>query len=164
MQELDRAQTNDFQRVVEGVTKRHWTAGRVDELPFIMHRAFSSMLSGRQGPVQVEVPMDLQAESADVVIHPLTERVRLWPPAGRPDLHRGGGQAAVVRGAPGHRGGWRSDLVRRFGGTDFAGRAGRRRCGHDLERQGLDRRRPCPERLVGGPDRDHLREQPCGQR
>ena len=80
VQELDRFQTNDFPRVVEGVTKRHWQVGRVDELPFIMHRAFSSMLSGRPGPVHVEVPMDIQAQAADVVIHPLAERM----PQGRP--------------------------------------------------------------------------------
>ncbi|WP_225869710.1 thiamine pyrophosphate-binding protein [Glaciimonas sp. PCH181] len=75
MQELDRNQSNDFPRVVEGVTKRHWEATRVDELPFLMHRAFNTMLSGRPGPVHLEIPMDLQAESADVSIHPLNERM-----------------------------------------------------------------------------------------
>lgn len=75
MQELDRYHSNDFPRVVEGVTKRHWEANRVDEIPFIMHRAFNTMLSGRPGPVHVEIPMDLQAESADVTVHPLQERM-----------------------------------------------------------------------------------------
>lgn len=75
MQELERFHSSDFPRVVEGVTKRHWEASRVDELPFIMHRAFSTMLSGRPGPVHIEVPMDVQAEAAEVSIHPLQERM-----------------------------------------------------------------------------------------
>lgn len=75
MQELERQQENAFPRITEQVTKRSYKAGRVDELPFIMHRAFNTMLSGRQGPVHVEVPMDLQTEAADVTIHPLGSRM-----------------------------------------------------------------------------------------
>jgi acetolactate synthase-1/2/3 large subunit len=82
MQELDRFQINDFPRVVEGVTKRHWQVGRIEELPFIMHRAFNSMLSGRQGPVHIEVPMDVQAEAADLVVHQLAERLANGRPRG----------------------------------------------------------------------------------
>lgn len=74
MQELERHRTNYFPQVVSGVTKRSFEAGRVDELPFIMHRAFNAMLSGRPGPVQIEVPMDIQAQAADVILHPLEER------------------------------------------------------------------------------------------
>ncbi len=75
MQELERQQENAFPRITEQVTKRAYKAGRVDELPFIMHRAFNTMLSGRPGPVHVEVPMDLQTEAADVVIHALAARM-----------------------------------------------------------------------------------------
>ena len=77
MQEIERYQSNNFSRITETVTKRHWTVSRVDELPFVMHRAFNAMLSGRQGPVHVEVPMDVQAEVADVTIHPLAERMAM---------------------------------------------------------------------------------------
>ena len=84
LQELERYHTNNFPRVVEPVTKRHWEAGRVDELPFIMHRAFNTMLTGRPGPVNVEVPMDIQAETADVSIHPLNERLATG--RSRPDM------------------------------------------------------------------------------
>jgi acetolactate synthase-1/2/3 large subunit len=83
MQELERYHSNNFPRVTEVVTKRHWEVGRVDELPFIMHRAFNAMLTGRPGPVHVEVPMDIQAEAADVVIHPLAQRMSRGRP--RPD-------------------------------------------------------------------------------
>ncbi|MFV0491105.1 MAG: thiamine pyrophosphate-binding protein [Pseudorhodobacter sp.] len=44
-------------------------------LPTIMHRAFNEMTTGRRGPVHVEVPMDVQVESADVNIHPLEKRM-----------------------------------------------------------------------------------------
>ena len=75
MQELERQQENAFPRITEQVTKRAYKAGRVDELPFIMHRAFNTMLSGRLGPVHVEVPIDLQTEAAEVSIHPLAARM-----------------------------------------------------------------------------------------
>lgn len=75
MQEIERQQENAFPRITEQVTKRSYKAGRVDELPFLMHRAFNTMLSGRPGPVHVEVPMDIQTEAADVTIHPLATRM-----------------------------------------------------------------------------------------
>ena len=75
LQELDRYQDNDFQRVVEPVTKRHWDVARVDSLPTVMHRAFNAMLTGRHGPVHIEVPMDVQAENAEVNLHDLDRRL-----------------------------------------------------------------------------------------
>ncbi|MFJ6983827.1 MULTISPECIES: thiamine pyrophosphate-binding protein [unclassified Streptomyces] len=80
LQELERYTDNDFPKVAEAVSKRHWVATRVEELPFIMHRAFSTMLTGRPGPAHVEIPMDVQAEAADVALHDLTRRL----PVGRP--------------------------------------------------------------------------------
>ncbi len=56
---------------------------RVEELPFVMHRAFSSMLTGRPGPVHLEIPMDVQAEAADVDIHALAARLPIG--TARPD-------------------------------------------------------------------------------
>ncbi|ESX66578.1 acetolactate synthase [Mesorhizobium sp. LSHC420B00] len=77
MQELDRHRTNFFPQIVSGAVKRSFEAGRVDELPFIMHRAFNAMLSGRPGPVHVEVPMDIQSEAAEVDIHDLDLRMAM---------------------------------------------------------------------------------------
>jgi acetolactate synthase I/II/III large subunit len=79
MQELERYHDNDFPKVTEPVTKRHYEATRVDQLPSVMHRAFNSMLTGRAGPVHVEVPMDVQAETAEVNVHDLSKRL----PVGR---------------------------------------------------------------------------------
>ena len=75
LQELERHTANAFPQVAEAVSKRHWTVSRVEELPFVMQRAFSSMLTGRPGPVHIEVPMDVQAESADVEVHELAHRL-----------------------------------------------------------------------------------------
>jgi acetolactate synthase-1/2/3 large subunit len=75
MQELDRYHQNDFGSVVRPVTKRSWTVGSVGELPFVMHRVFNSMLTGRPGPVHLEVPMDVQAAMADVQLHDLAARL-----------------------------------------------------------------------------------------
>ena len=77
LQEIERQQENAFPRITEQVTKRVYKAGRVDELPFMMHRAFNTMLSGRPGPVHVEVPMDIQTEAVDVEIHPLEKRMAI---------------------------------------------------------------------------------------
>ncbi|WP_027507204.1 thiamine pyrophosphate-binding protein [Rhodococcus sp. UNC23MFCrub1.1] len=75
LQELDRHTDNGFPQVTDAVSKRSWTATRVEELPFIMHRAFSAMLTGRPGPAHIEVPMDVQAEAAEVSLHDLQRRL-----------------------------------------------------------------------------------------
>ncbi|WP_138471952.1 thiamine pyrophosphate-binding protein [Poseidonocella sp. HB161398] len=75
MQELERRQDNAFGRITEQVTKRAWQANSVKVLPSIMHRAFNEMMTGRPGPVHVEVPMDVQVEADDVTIHPLSQRL-----------------------------------------------------------------------------------------
>src|SRR5207247_7600060 len=80
LQELDRVHPADFPRVMEGVTKAHFEAIRTDELPFLLHRAFSAMLTGRPGPVHVDAAMDVLADAADVRI-PEPER---RAPAGAP--------------------------------------------------------------------------------
>lgn len=75
MQEIERQQDNAFPRITEQVTKRAWQATSVSTLPSIMHRAFNEMLTGRPGPVHVEVPMDVQVDAAEVTIHPLQKRL-----------------------------------------------------------------------------------------
>ncbi|XAT59976.1 thiamine pyrophosphate-binding protein [Rhodobacteraceae bacterium Araon29] len=75
MQEIERQQENAFPRIMEEVTKRSYSAIRVEEVPFIMHRMFNTMTTGRPGPVHMELPMDLQCEVADVNIHDLAKRV-----------------------------------------------------------------------------------------
>ena len=116
MQELDRHHANDFAQLTRPVTKRQFTVDRVEQLPHTIHRAFNVMLTGRPGPVHIEVPMDVQALSAEVVIHDLARRlpigiahpdpdaieaaVRLLTAAERPVIVVGGGAVTSEAAAP----------------------------------------------------------------
>lgn len=80
MQELDRQDGPDFPSVVAPVTKRRFEVGSADDVPFVMHRAFNAMLSGRPGPVVVEMPMDVQTQQTDLNVADLAMRL----PVGRP--------------------------------------------------------------------------------
>ena len=67
-QEFERRHQADNPRVFEPVVKEWWQPSRVDDLPFVLQRAWNAMLSGRPGPVLLDIPMDVQAESAEVVM------------------------------------------------------------------------------------------------
>ncbi len=83
LQELDRRHVADNPRIFEPVVKEWWQPSRIDELPFVLHRAWNSMLSGRPGPVLLDVPMDLQATAVEVELPDLERRVAAGRP--RPD-------------------------------------------------------------------------------
>ncbi|UCD57490.1 MAG: thiamine pyrophosphate-binding protein [Candidatus Hydrogenedentota bacterium] len=68
LQEIERTHSANFPRVLEPIVKRYWQAVSVEQLPHIMQRAFSQMLCGRRGPVLIDLPMDVQADSADVKV------------------------------------------------------------------------------------------------
>jgi len=83
MQELDRAQATNNTRIFEPVSKRQYLAVSAKGLPHIMHRAFNAMLSGRPGPVHLDLPMDVQADAAEVDLPDFDQRVPVARP--RPD-------------------------------------------------------------------------------
>ncbi|MHC1591471.1 MAG: thiamine pyrophosphate-binding protein [Candidatus Helarchaeales archaeon] len=68
LQEIERDLDSNLPRVLEPLTKRSWQAARVEQVPRIMQRAFNQMLTGRRGPVYIDMPMDVQCDSADVTI------------------------------------------------------------------------------------------------
>jgi acetolactate synthase-1/2/3 large subunit len=74
LQELERRHVADNPRIFEPVVKEWWQPSRVDELPFVLHRAWNAMRSGRPGPVLLDVPMDVQAEAAEVTLPEPMER------------------------------------------------------------------------------------------
>jgi acetolactate synthase-1/2/3 large subunit len=74
LQELERRHVADNPRIFEPVVKEWWQPSRVDELPFILHRAWNQMRSGRPGPVLLDVPMDVLADSDEVAIPDPDER------------------------------------------------------------------------------------------
>ncbi len=68
LQEIERSHDANFPRVLEPVVKRYWKVDTVGQLPTIMARAFNIMMTGRRGPVLIDVPMDVGAATADVEI------------------------------------------------------------------------------------------------
>jgi acetolactate synthase-1/2/3 large subunit len=97
LQELERRHVADNPRILEPVVKEWWQPSRVDELPFVVHRAWNAMRSGRPGPVLLDVPMDVQAEAADVTL-PEPER-REARGRTRPDADAVARAAALLAGA-----------------------------------------------------------------
>ena len=80
LQELERQHWADFPTMVRPLTKRVWQVPRVDLLPRVMANAFNAMLTGRPGPVLIDLPMDVQADSADVELpEPGTRRPTAEP-------------------------------------------------------------------------------------
>jgi acetolactate synthase-1/2/3 large subunit len=65
LQELERRRFTDNPRVMEPITLRTFQPSRLDELPFVLARAWSAATTGRTGPVLVDLAMDLQAEDAE---------------------------------------------------------------------------------------------------
>ena len=66
LQEIERARDDDFERVLQPVVKRAMRVDTIDQVASVMKRAFNVMMSGRRGPVNVVLPMDVQSESAEV--------------------------------------------------------------------------------------------------
>ncbi len=74
LQEIERSRDSDMPRILEPITKRTWQVSKVNQLPTIMQRAFNQMMTGRRGPVHIDLPMDVQAEAIDVEIPEPSER------------------------------------------------------------------------------------------
>ncbi len=77
LQEIERQYDANSLAVFDPITKRIWRPASVERLPRILQRAFAEMLTGRRGPVAVDLPMDVQCDSADVgagLPHPDTYR------------------------------------------------------------------------------------------
>src|SRR5262249_44180469 len=96
LQELERRHDADFPRVLEPMVKRWWQPSRVDELPSLLDRAFIEMLSGRPGPVLLDLPMDLQADTAEVRV---PRQIGLPGGRPRPDATLVDRAAALLAGA-----------------------------------------------------------------
>ena len=73
-QELYRHKEADFPSVLGPVVKRSYQPTRVEMLPLAMRQAVDTMLGGRPGPVQVDIPFNLFVEEADVALETAQHR------------------------------------------------------------------------------------------
>jgi acetolactate synthase-1/2/3 large subunit len=69
-QEVNRHFQADFVNIVRPVVKRSWQPTRVDMLPLALRQAMTTMLSGRPGPVNIDVPFNVFQEEDDVAVPP----------------------------------------------------------------------------------------------
>ena len=68
------------------LVKRSWVVQRAESLPEILHKAFQIAVTGRPGPVHIDLPLSVQAEQVDVelpdpMLHKAPGRIR--PDAGQ---------------------------------------------------------------------------------
>ena len=86
-QEINRHFQADFVNIVRPVVKRSFQPTRVDMLPLALRQATTAMLSGRPGPVNVDVPFNVFQEE---------DNVELPPPAPPLNAQRGGASPEEV--------------------------------------------------------------------
>lgn len=70
-QEINRHYQADFVNIVRPVVKRSFQPTRVDMLPLALRQAMTAMLSGRPGPVNVDVPFNVFQEEDEVELPPV---------------------------------------------------------------------------------------------
>src|SRR6202142_1883937 len=73
-QEINRHYQADFVNVLRPVVKRSFQPTRVDMLPLALRQAMTTMLSGRPGPVNVDVPFNVFQEEDEVEMPPAAPR------------------------------------------------------------------------------------------
>jgi acetolactate synthase I/II/III large subunit len=65
-QEVNRHFQADFVNIVRPVVKRSFAPTRVDMLPLALRQAMTTMLSGRPGPVNIDIPFNVFQEEDEV--------------------------------------------------------------------------------------------------
>lgn len=67
-QETGRHYQAEFPNVVRPYVKKSFQPTRVDMIPMMMRQAFKTMMTGRTGPVHLDVPLNCFVEEADVEV------------------------------------------------------------------------------------------------
>ncbi len=79
-QETGRFHQGDFPTVIRPYVKRSWQPTRVDMVPLAVRQAWETMLAGRPGPVNLDVPLNVFVEEAEVEPPPVSVRFRNGAP------------------------------------------------------------------------------------
>lgn len=69
-QEIYKHNQSDFPSVVRPVVKRAFQPSRVDMLPLALRQGFDTMVTGRPGPVNIDIPYNVFQEEDDVEVPP----------------------------------------------------------------------------------------------
>jgi acetolactate synthase-1/2/3 large subunit len=72
-QELYKHNQADFAQVLRPVVKRAFQPTRVDMLPLALRQAMDTMVTGRPGPVNLDIPYNVFQEEADVELPALSQ-------------------------------------------------------------------------------------------
>ncbi|HSB22679.1 MAG TPA: thiamine pyrophosphate-binding protein, partial [Burkholderiaceae bacterium] len=83
-QELYKHNQADFAQVLRPVVKRAFQPTRVDMLPLALRQGFDTMVTGRPGPVNLDIPYNVYQEAADVEL-PARSHVGRWHRPGASD-------------------------------------------------------------------------------
>src|SRR6201998_2789442 len=73
-QEINKHFQADFPSIIRPVVKRSFQPTRVDMLPLALRQAMATMLAGRPGPVNLDVPFNVFQEEDDVEVPPVAPR------------------------------------------------------------------------------------------
>jgi acetolactate synthase I/II/III large subunit len=73
-QEVYKHNQSDFPSVLRPVVKRGFQPSRVDMLPLALRQAFDTMVTGRPGPVNLDVPYNVYQEEDEVEVPPPSHR------------------------------------------------------------------------------------------
>jgi len=86
----DAFQEVDQQSLFKPITKKTWTITQTKRIPEIFREAFRVSMSPRKGPVQINIPRDILAESAnfDTFQKPETYRLKSLPVASPDSIKR----------------------------------------------------------------------------
>ena len=88
-QEINRHFSADFPSVLKPVVKRSFQPTRVDMLPLTLRQAIEIAVSGRPGPVQIDIPFNIFQEEADVQLEPSSHsKARKRPGADPADIDK----------------------------------------------------------------------------
>jgi acetolactate synthase-1/2/3 large subunit len=86
LQEIERKKDSSMPKIIEPIVKRSFEVDTVGQLATVMQRAFNIMLTGRKGPVHIDLPMDVQANSIEVEIPEPLERRSTGRVLGDPEI------------------------------------------------------------------------------
>jgi acetolactate synthase-1/2/3 large subunit len=83
LQEIERQNWSDFPSVIRPLVKRSWQVTRSDQFAGVVAQLVKVAVSGRPGPVHLDFPMDIQADT--ISVEPLDPSSRTIPGRMRPD-------------------------------------------------------------------------------